>query len=355
MAVVKRMSSKAKVGKIEKYLKQEEKTEEKLISGMNCDSDNFAKQCEMTSMLYDKNQGKNDRKYYHIIQSFSPKDNEKLTLEKAHKIGEQFAEKNFKGYEVLVVTHKDKEHIHNHFVVNSVSLENGKKYRADNKSLWQLRRTSNELCRQNGLVNSIQELGKRTKDKIQSGELRKMVRGEDTWKSELKAQIKECASTSNSENEFKQKMKEKYNVEVTERTRTSKGQKTTIYQYQPQGNRKPCGENRLGEEYGKEHIRNGIIRRSEEKARGKDTRVNAEQSSGAIANSTIRDRQIELNNTDIGIAELQIKRAEQELAKVERERERNREREEQARAREKENIRGIEPAKEKPTHEPRTR
>lgn len=355
MAVVKRMSSKAKVGKIEKYLKQEEKTEEKLISGMNCDSDNFAKQCEMTNMLYDKNQGANDRKYYHIVQSFSPKDNEKLALEKAHKIGEEFAQKNFKGFEVLIVTHKDKEHIHNHFVVNSVNLENGKKYRADNKSLWQLRRTSNELCQKNGLVNSIQEIGKRTKEKIQSGELRKMVRGEDTWKSELKAQIKECASTSKSESEFKQKMKEKYNVDVTERTRTSKGEKKTIYQYQPKGNRKPCGENRLGEEYGKEYLRNGFIRPGEEKTRGNDTRVNTEQSSGARADTTIRDRQIDLNNTDIGITELKIKRAEQELAKVERERERNREREEQARAREKENIRGTAPAQKEPTHEPRTR
>lgn len=288
MAVVKRISSKAKVGKIEKYLKQEEKTEEKLISGMNCDSDNFAKQCEMTSMLYDKNQEKNDRKYYHIIQSFSPKDNDKLTLEQAHKIGEKFAEKNFKGYEVLVVTHKDKEHIHNHFVVNSVSLENGKKYRADNKSLWQLRRTSNELCKENNLINSIQPLDRRTKEKITSGELRKMVRGEDTWKSDLKAQITECARTSNTIEEFKNRMKEKYNVEVTERVRTSKGQKSTIYQYKGEGFNKPCGDFRLGEEYKKEYIENGIIRRSEEKARGKDTRFNAEQSTRDIDERLVR-------------------------------------------------------------------
>jgi len=355
VAVVKRMSSHAKVGKLEKYLKQDEKTEEKLISGMNCDSDNFAKQCELTNTLYDKNQNKNDRKYYHIIQSFSPMDNKKLTLEQAHKIGEQFAQKNFKGFEVLVVTHKDKEHIHNHFVVNSVSLDNGKKYRADNKSLWELRRTSNELCKQNGLVNSIQELGKRAKDKIQSGELRKMVRGEDTWKAELKAQITECASTSKNDTEFKEKMKEKYNVTVTERARTSKGQKETIYEYQPKGNKKPCGEHRLGEEYGKENIRNGFIGRGEEKTRGNDTRVNTEQPSGAITNTTIRDRQIDLNNTDIGIAELKIERAKQDLTRVERERERNREREEQNRARSEKVERGIEPATKKPTHEPRTR
>lgn len=355
MAVVKRMSSKAKVGKIEKYLKQEEKTEEKLISGINCDSDNFAKQCEMTNALYNKNQNQNDRKYYHIIQSFSPKDNKNLTLEQAHKIGEKFAEQNFKGFEVLVVTHKDKEHIHNHFVVNSVSLENGKKYRADNKSLWQLRRTSNELCKQNGLVNSIQELGKRAKDKIQSGELRKMVRGENTWKAELKAQITECASTSKNETEFKQKMKEKYNVTVTERARTSKGQKTEIYEYLPQGNKKPCGEHRLGEEYGKENIRNGFIGRSEEKARGTNTRTNGEPAGAeqprtdtSTIENAIRNRQIDLISAD-------LEQRERELKKSDIERERNREREEQSRARNTEPQNRIEPAKEKPTHKPRTR
>lgn len=351
MAVVKRMSSKAKVGKIEKYLKQEEKTEEKLISGMNCDSDNFAKQCEMTNALYNKNQNKNDRKYYHVIQSFSPKDNKNLTLEQAHKIGEKFAEQNFKGFEVLVVTHKDKEHIHNHFVVNSVSLENGKKYRADNKSLWQLRRTSNELCRQNGLVNSIQELGKKAKEKIQSGELRKMVRGEDTWKAELKAQISECASTSKNETEFKEKMKEKYNVTVTERTRTSKGQKTQIYEYLPQGNKKPCGEHRLGEDYGKENIRNGFIRPSEEKARGNETRVNGEPASRTDTSSienAIRNRQIDIISAD-------VEQRKRELEKSNNERERDREREKQSRTEIAETQNRIEPAKEKPTHKPRTR
>jgi hypothetical protein len=336
MAVIRRMSSKAKVGKLENYLKQETKTEEKLITGMNCDSDNFAKQCEMTNLYYRKNQEKNDRKYYHIIQSFSPKDNCNLTYEEAHKIGRSFAEKNFRGHEVLIITHKDKEHIHNHFVVNSVNLENGKKYRADNKSLWKLRRTSNELCIENGLVNSIQELGKRAKDKLQSGELRKALRGEDVWKLELRAQIKEAASISKSEEEFKQKMKDKYNVIVTERTRTSKGMKKTIYEYQPKDNKKPCGEHRLGEEYGKEFIRNGIARRSKEETRGNDTSPNGAEQPRTDTNSienAIRNRQVNIIGADVEQRERELKRADNKRAE-------NRAREEQSRAR------SIEPEKE---------
>lgn len=353
MAVVKRISSKAKVGKIEKYLKQEEKTEEKLISAMNCDSDDFAKQCEMTNLFYQKNDDKDDRKYYHIVQSFSPKDNDKLTYEQAHKLGVAFAEKNFKGFEVLIVTHKDKEHIHNHFVVNSVSLETGKKYRADNKSLWQLRRTSNELCKENGLVNSIQPLGKKAKQKYNDAE----IRGKDTWQGELRKQIYEVSHSATSLEDFRNKMNEKYNVETRIVTRTRKGKKEEILEYKPKENRKFFdAQRRMGEEVGKEYI-SELTRRNAEKERARigTEPARAEQPNGAVTNTTIRDREIELNNTDIGITELKIKRAEQELTKVERERERNREREEQARTREKENIRGIEPAKKEPTHEPRTR
>ncbi len=43
----------------------------------------------------------------------------------------KFAQEQFKGYEVLVATHIDREHIHSHFIVNSVSAETGLKYHAE--------------------------------------------------------------------------------------------------------------------------------------------------------------------------------------------------------------------------------
>lgn len=353
MAVIKRTSSKAKVSKIEKYLKQEEKTEEKLISATNCDCEDFAKQCEMTNLLYNKNQEKGDRKYYHIVQSFSPKDNDKLTHEQAHKMGVEFAEKNFKGFEVLVVTHKDKDHIHNHFVVNSVSLENGKKYRADNKSLWQMRKFSNEQCLKNGLVNSIQPLEKRAKEKINNAE----IRGKESWQGELKKQIIEVGKNATSLDDFRKKLNDKYGVETQIVSRTRKGQKEEILEYKPKGNRKFFdGQRRLGTEFGKEYIHE-LTRRNAEKERGRTSTEPArtEQPRGTITDTSIRDMQIELNNTDIRIDNLRIEKAKQDLARIERERNENREREKQAGAREKETSRGTEPAKEKPTHEPRTR
>ena len=133
MAVIKRIASKATPKKIVSYLTQEEKTEEKLIGGKDCDPDNIVNDFNMTQELYGKTGGV---KYHHIIQSFSPEDN--ITPEKAHEIGKELAESQFKGFEVFVVTHKDKDHIHNHLVVNSVSFENGLKYNASNKSLWDI-------------------------------------------------------------------------------------------------------------------------------------------------------------------------------------------------------------------------
>lgn len=326
MAIVKRMSSKASVGKLEKYLKDKDKTEEKLISGMNCDSENFAKECKSTNLLYNKNKDKGDRKYYHVVQSFSPKDNENLTPEKAHEIGKEFAKKNFKGHEVLVVTHTDKDHIHNHYVVNSVSLENGKKYRADNKSLWQLRKTSNELCKENGLNHSIQSLDKRAKDKFTDGELRKELKGEETWKTDLRNQIKETLSKSKSVEEFRQQLKEKHNVDTQIRTKTSKGKKSEIIEYKPEGNRKFFdGEKRLGTEYGKEHI-DGITRGNAEKTRNETTRDTRAGSRGTATSGTgtgnleseIRDRQAQS-------VELDLKQREQELARIEETNRRNQE------------------------------
>lgn len=61
--------------------------------------------------LYNKTTG---RQYIHLVQSFSHNDN--LSYDKAHKIGLELA-KQYKGFQVLVATHTDREHVHNHLVI----------------------------------------------------------------------------------------------------------------------------------------------------------------------------------------------------------------------------------------------
>jgi type IV secretory pathway VirD2 relaxase len=69
--------------------------------------------------------GKNDDvQAHHVIQSFKPGETTSL---QANKIGQKLAEKLAPDHEAVVYTHNDKHHIHNHIIINSVNIENGKK------------------------------------------------------------------------------------------------------------------------------------------------------------------------------------------------------------------------------------
>ena len=82
------------------------------------------------------------------MQSFKPGDN--VSPKEIHQIGLELAE-YFKGFEVVVATHIDEDHWHNHLVVNSVNAETGLKIQFNEKSLGELRQRSDEICRGHGL------------------------------------------------------------------------------------------------------------------------------------------------------------------------------------------------------------
>ena len=86
---------------------------------------------------------------HHYVQSFSP--NENISPELAHKIGEELAECVAPGFQLIVATHVDRDHIHNHFLINSVSLETGSKWLGNQATLKNLREQSDRICRQYGL------------------------------------------------------------------------------------------------------------------------------------------------------------------------------------------------------------
>ena len=54
-------------------------------------------------------------------------------------------------YEVVVTTHLDKDHIHNHILINSTSFVDGKRFCNTKKDYWNMRNTSDELCKEYGL------------------------------------------------------------------------------------------------------------------------------------------------------------------------------------------------------------
>lgn len=144
MAIIKFTSGKINPRAVINYVCNKEKTTDKLISGKDC----MPESCEYEFAEVKKAFGKTDgRTYYHMIQSFSP--NDRITPEQAHEVGLQMAEL-FEGYQVLVVTHTNKAHTHNHLVINSVNFENGKKLTISNQELERIKNYSNSICLQNG-------------------------------------------------------------------------------------------------------------------------------------------------------------------------------------------------------------
>ena len=240
MAVIKRIASKATPKKIVSYLTQEEKTEEKLIGGKDCDPDNIVNDFNMTQELYGKTGGV---KYHHIIQSFSPEDN--ITPEKAHEIGKELAESQFKGFEVFVVTHKDKDHIHNHLVVNSVSFENGLKYNAS-KTLWDIKRESNRLCERENLKTL--DLYHKAEKRISSAEKRIMDRGQIPWKDELRQIIHIARERTKDLQSFREFLEKNFEIE----TRVTKN--SISYKHPDHG--KAIRGRSLGDKYNKEELEN---------------------------------------------------------------------------------------------------
>ena len=122
------------------------KTEESLyISGINCDPNNATK--EMI-MIKDKYLKKDGILAWHAYQSF--KEGE-VTPDEAHKIGLELANEMWGDrFQVVVTTHLNTKHYHNHFVLNSVSFLDGKKYNADRNSYAEFRRLNDLICMEHG-------------------------------------------------------------------------------------------------------------------------------------------------------------------------------------------------------------
>lgn len=233
----KRTQSRAGLAFILSYCKRESKTVhegKKLVSGVNCLPESAYREFMNTKLQYGKTDG---RMFYHFTQSFSP--TEDITPETAHEIAVRFAEKMFPGFEVLVATHTDKAHIHSHFVVNSVSCENGYKYHSDNENIERLRAESDKLCLQYGLsVLPPKEQSQKVKQ-MSSREYRAAERGE-SWKMQLIVTIEDAMAIARSREHFIRLMEaEGYEVKWT------RDRKSITYST-PDGKR--CRDNKLHEE-----------------------------------------------------------------------------------------------------------
>lgn len=155
----------------------------------------------MTTKL--ANHADNGRYFYQYVQSFSPKDN--VDYNKAHKIALEFAEKTWQGHEILVTTHCDRNHIHTHFIINSVSFETGKKLRQNPNTLKSLRKLNDEICTKYD-VTPLKPYTKTKEKRLSDGEYRMVMKGE-SWKFALMYTIDNAMKKAKTKQEFMDEMR----------------------------------------------------------------------------------------------------------------------------------------------------
>ena len=115
------------------YLVRADKDEEDkkvIVSGIGVSNnpEKALKQMIYNKLVHDKLD--KEALYKQFTQSYDAKDRDKLSPELVHKMGVLFAEENFEkyGFKCIVVTHFEKDHIHNHFFVDNINIESGLKY-----------------------------------------------------------------------------------------------------------------------------------------------------------------------------------------------------------------------------------
>lgn len=116
------------------------------VTAINC-----KKEIALEQMILTKKQFNKEDKYiaWHGYQSFKP---DEVTPELCHKIGVKLAKQMWGDrFQIIVSTHLDKDHLHNHFCFNSVSFLDGKKYNYSKSEMQRLRDTSDLICKEYGL------------------------------------------------------------------------------------------------------------------------------------------------------------------------------------------------------------
>ncbi len=209
MATIQRSTTKTGA-KLVNYVKNEEKATVK--SGYNLDIERANEQMKLSRHLYSKNDG---IQAHHVVQSFQPGE---VTPQQANEIGLQLADEIAREHEVAVYTHTDREHIHNHLVINSINLNTGLKFQTGGKKgLYELRDKSDEICREHGL-SVIQEYNASVRYTLAEKQI--LDKGQISWKAEIREAINYVKSETNSFENFKNQMEADFDIEVKLRGKT---------------------------------------------------------------------------------------------------------------------------------------
>jgi len=201
MAIPEKTQTATAMKRVLDYVMQDKKTVIdgiKFVSGQHCVPESAYQEFMATKHQYGKAKGVFFKQY---VQSFKPDCN--TTPEQIHRIGLETA-KLFDGFEVVVATHIDRDHWHNHFVVNSVNCETGYKIQINEKGLEELRHKSDTICQKFGL-EVLTPYQKPKQKSINQREYRTALRG-DSKKLKLTNAIDYAVATSRNRKQFIEQM-----------------------------------------------------------------------------------------------------------------------------------------------------
>ena len=210
MAVVESIPEKNQTPSAQKgvldYCMQPSKTFDKdeqlaYISGYNCIPEQANESFLATQKIFGHEP--DGVRFYHFVQSF--KIGENISPQEANEIGMELA-KIFENREVIVATHIDKDHLHNHIVVCSYDLESGLKLHYNQFFLSDLRQKSDEICQAHGL-NVLKKYNPNVKSqRLGPKEYRAAMNG-NSWKMALRVAIDFCMTRATNKDEFQREMK----------------------------------------------------------------------------------------------------------------------------------------------------
>lgn len=231
------------------YAADEVKTERRsYVSCLNCREDTAAEQFIETKQLWGKMGG---RVCYHGYQSFKAGE---VNAETAHEIGVKLASELWGDrFEVVVATHCNTGHYHNHFVINSVSLEDGRKFYNSPDDYARMREVSDRLCREYA-ISVIENPRGRAKDYT---EWQAEHDGSPTFRGTIRADIDRAILASTTERGFFQVLaKMGYQFKI----RGKSGAPLKYPALKPPGAKGYFRFHKLGDNYALEQIRNRILR-----------------------------------------------------------------------------------------------
>ena len=151
--VGKRRTVSTAISDIIDYVKNDDKTGKgRLITSYECDSRMADAEFYFAKQQYIRTtgriRGKDDVIAYHLRQSFAPGE---ITPEEANRLGYELAKRFTKGKNAYIVcTHNDRHHLHNHIIINSVTLDCDRKFRNFWGRAQAIRRLNDTICLENG-------------------------------------------------------------------------------------------------------------------------------------------------------------------------------------------------------------